>query len=263
MPVQGPLETRGISPIFCQSVSETGGRLSAAKTAGNGWQKMGLIPFCLKGPLLRLVVLLSGADWRQFRGPDSSGVSGEKKLPTHLGAKENLAWKAPLPGTGPSGPIVVAGRVFVTAATGPHQERLHLLAFDAATGKLRWHRQLSATGQTVCNPFGGVAIPTPASDGKRVFAFYSSNDLACFDLDGNLLWFRGLAYERPLTRNDVGMGSSPLVVGDTVVVQMEEPGRRRGPRGSTPRPAKPAGPSIAAAAKWTIADRLRGPEPGE
>jgi outer membrane protein assembly factor BamB len=171
-----------------------------------------------------IVVALAGADWRQFRGPDSAGASVEKGLPTHFDAKGNVAWKMPLPGSGPSGPIVVGGRVFVTAATGPHQERLHLLAFDAATGKLLWERQLWATGHSVCNSFGGVAIPTPASDGKRVYAFYSSNDLACFDLDGNLQWLRGLAFERPLTRNDVGMGSSPLIVGDTVVVQMEDQG---------------------------------------
>jgi len=171
-----------------------------------------------------IVAALAGADWRQFRGPLGASASGETGLPTHFDAKENVAWKVPLPGTGPSGPIVVGGRVFVTAATGPHQERLHLLAFDTATGKLLWERQLWATGHTVCNPFGGVAISTPASDGKRVYAFYSSNDLACFDLDGNLQWFRGLAFERPLTRNDVGMGSSPLIVGDTVVVQMEDQG---------------------------------------
>lgn len=170
------------------------------------------------------VVVLTGADWRGFRGNEGTGVSPENGLPTQFSATENVAWKASLPGTGPSGPIVVAGRVFVTAATGPHQEQLHLLAFDAATGTLLWERQLWATGHTVVNSFGGVAIPTPASDGKRVFAFYSSNDLACFDFDGNLLWLRGLAHERPLTRNDVGMGSSPLVAGDTVVVQMENQG---------------------------------------
>ena len=136
-----------------------------------------------------------------------------------------MAWKAPLPGTGPSSPIVVAGRVVVTAATGPRQERLHVLSFDAATGKLRWERRLWATGATLCNPFGGIAAPTPASDGRLVFAFFSSNDLACLDLDGNLQWLRGLAYESPSTRNDVGMASSPLVIGDTVIVQLEGTGK--------------------------------------
>jgi len=164
-------------------------------------------------------------DWRHFRGTDNTSVSSETNLPTRFGPTENVAWKAPLPGTGPSSPIVVAGRVIVTAATGPRQERLHVLCLDAATGRLRWERRLWATGATLCNPFGGVAAPTPASDGRLVFAFFSSNDLACFDLDGNLQWLRGLGYESPTTRNDVGMASSPLVVGDTVIVQLEDPGK--------------------------------------
>lgn len=113
----------------------------------------------------------------------------------------------------------------VTAASGPRQDRLHVLALDAASGKLRWERQLWATGSVIHNPFGGVAASTPASDGRQIFALFSSNDLACFDLDGNLKWFRGLAFESPTTRNDVGMASSPLVAGDTVVVQLESTGR--------------------------------------
>jgi outer membrane protein assembly factor BamB len=71
---------------------------------------------------------------------------------------------------------------------------------------------------------GAVATNTPASDGELIFAMYSSNDLACFDVDGNLHWFRGLASDFPATRNDVGMASSPLVIGETVVVQCENQG---------------------------------------
>jgi outer membrane protein assembly factor BamB len=135
-----------------------------------------------------------------------------------------VAWKVPLPGRGPSSPIVVEGRVVVTCSSGPRQDRLHLLAFDAASGELLWQRQLWATGSTICNPYGAVANNTPASDGRLIFAFYSSNDLACFDLDGNLKWLRGLGYENPTTRNDAGMASSPLVLGDVVIVQAENQG---------------------------------------
>jgi outer membrane protein assembly factor BamB len=66
-----------------------------------------------------------------------------------------------------------------------------------------------------------VAAPTPCSDGERVFALYSSNDLFAFDLAGNLLWLRGLTYDYSNASNSLGMSSSPVVVGDTLVVQSE------------------------------------------
>ena len=170
------------------------------------------------------VCFSAGSDWLQFRGTDNRGVSDQKDLPKTFSDEENVAWKVPLPGKGPSSPIVVGGRVVVTCASGPNQDRLHVLAFDTQDGRLDWQRQLWATGHTVCNAYGGVAVPTPASDGRRIFVFYSSNDLACFDLEGNLKWFRGLAHDYPTARNDVGMGSSPLVLGQTVIVQMENQG---------------------------------------
>jgi len=173
---------------------------------------------------LAALCAFGGGDWRQFRGTDNNSVSGESNLPATFGPGKNVGWKAPLPGRGPASPIVVAGRVLVTCSGEPRQDRLHVLCFDVESGKLRWHRQLWATGHTVHDPFGAVAAPTPASNGKLIFALYSSNDLACFDLEGNLKWFRGLAYDHPTTRNDVGMGSSPLALGDVVIVQLENQG---------------------------------------
>ena len=171
-----------------------------------------------------LVTVFSAGDWRQFRGTDNNSVSTETDLPKTFGDDKNLAWKVPLPGRGASGPIVVDGRVIVTASGGSANDRLHILAFDSRHGKLAWHRQLWATGHTSHNSFGSIACNTPASDGQLVFAFFSTNDLACFDLDGNLKWCRGLAFDYPTMRNDNGMASSPLVVGDTVMVQCENQG---------------------------------------
>jgi outer membrane protein assembly factor BamB len=188
--------------------------------------RLAMLAGCLVGLLAANACIgaVSGADWPQFRGPGGRGVSQEKGLPTNIAQKEGIAWSVPLPGPGPASPIVVQGKVIVTAASGSHQERLHVLAFDATTGKPCWQRTVWATGVTLCNPFGGVAAPTPASDGKLVVALFSSNDLVCFDLDGNLKWLRGLTSESPGTRNDTGMASSPLVAGDTVVVQLGNPG---------------------------------------
>ncbi len=163
-------------------------------------------------------------DWRQFRGNDTNGIAEETSLPTHWSETENVAWKVELTGKGPSSPIVVAGHVIVTSSSGAKQDRLHVLSFAAASGKLEWERQFWATGRTMCQPMTAVAAPTPASDGQRVFALFSSSDLVCLDLDGNLLWYRGLQVEHPAAGNDVGMASSPVVVGQTVIVQIESQG---------------------------------------
>jgi outer membrane protein assembly factor BamB len=175
--------------------------------------------------IVTLLPALLAADWRQFRGSDNNPVAAEEKPPTKFGEDQNVAWKAPLVGDGVSGPIVVGDRVIVTASSGAvEQDRLHVLAFDAASGKQLWHRQVWATGRPFHHPTSANAAPTPASDGQRIFAFYSSNDLICLDLDGNLLWYRGLGLDYPKAGNDVGMSSSPLLVGDTVVVQVESQG---------------------------------------
>ena len=158
------------------------------------------------------------------RGNDCNGVAEATNLPTHWSETENVAWKAELPGKGPSSPIVVAGHVIVTSSSSAKQDRLHVLSFSAATGKLEWQRQFWATGRTMCQLMTAVAAPTPASDGQRIFALFSSSDLVCLDLKGNLLWYRGLQLEHPAAGNDVGMASSPVVIGETVIVQIESQG---------------------------------------
>jgi outer membrane protein assembly factor BamB len=111
--------------------------------------------------------------------------------------------------------------VFLTAASGPEQEQLHMLCFNAGDGSLLWERKIRATGRTMCHPKTCVAAPSPASDGKAFFAFYSSNDLAALDLEGNLLWLRGLTLDYPNASNSLGMASSPIVIGSTLIVQVE------------------------------------------
>lgn len=182
--------------------------------------------------LLLLATTASAADWLQFRGNDQRGIVADTNVPTewNVGTQadgsdsKNIAWKHKLPGRGVSSPIVVRGKVIATSASGALQERLHVHCFDAASGKLAWERQFWATGRTFCHPTSSVAACSPASDGQHIFAFFSSNDLICLDLEGNLKWYRGLTYDYPTAANDVGMSSSPVVVGQTVIVQVENKG---------------------------------------
>ncbi len=171
-----------------------------------------------------VVTLPAAADWRQFRGNDSSGVVADADLPVEwvdADQPKNIAWKASLPGRGLSSPIVIGDKVFVTCSSGFQQDRLHVLCFDAAQGTTLWERQFWATGRTMTHPKTCGAGSSPCSDGQRIFALFSSNDVACLDLDGNLQWFRGLTHDFPNCSNSLGMASSPIVIGDTLIAQTE------------------------------------------
>lgn len=174
--------------------------------------------------LIASPVAATAADWLQFRGTDNRSVAASEPVPATWDEQENVAWKAALPGEGVSSPIVVGNRVVVTASSGPNQDRLHVLCFDVESGKQLWHRQFWATGRTLHHPTSSVAANSPASDGERIFAFFSTNDLIALDLEGNLLWLRGLTADYPKAGNDVGMASSPVVVDSTVIVQVENQG---------------------------------------
>ncbi|MEW4530965.1 PQQ-binding-like beta-propeller repeat protein [Maioricimonas sp. JC845] len=160
------------------------------------------------------------ADWRQFRGNDTNGIA-DSTAPTSWTDEDNIAWKADLTGRGLSSPIVVGDRVVVTCSSGYRQERLHVVCFSTEDGSKLWERQFWATGRTGTHTKTCVAAPTPVSDGERIFATYSSNDVVCLDLDGNLLWYRGLGYDFPNASNSLGMSSSPVMAGDTLVVMVE------------------------------------------
>ena len=164
--------------------------------------------------------LAKAGDWTQFRGPNGNGTSSEKNLPTQLMAK-NLKWSKPLPGRGLSGALVIGGKVIVTASGGLNQTRLHVVCLDAKDGRTLWHRQFWATGRTMCHPKTSVAAPTPCSDGRLIYANFSSNDVVCLDLDGNLQWLRGLTADYANVSNSLGMASSPVVVGGVLIAQVE------------------------------------------
>jgi len=94
-------------------------------------------------------------DWPMFRGPGGRSVGHAENLPREWSVPDgkNIAWQADLPGRGVSGPIVVDGKVFVTASSGPYRDRLHVIAFDASSGE-----QLAAVAPPVLG-YGQVHLP--------------------------------------------------------------------------------------------------------
>src|SRR5688572_4598577 len=88
------------------------------------------------------------ADWREFRGPNRSGVSDAKDVPTTWDAEANVRWKAPLPGPGTSSPVLFGDRIYLTCYSGygldtkspgdPKKLMRHLVCLDRADGKVVW-----------------------------------------------------------------------------------------------------------------------------
>jgi outer membrane protein assembly factor BamB len=174
--------------------------------------------------LLSAVSLIHAEDATQFRGPGGLGVSKETNLPTKWSKTEGLRWKAELPGKGLSNPVVADGRVYVTATQAYQQKRQVVLCFDLATGKKLWERQVWGTGGTQCHPKTNMAAPTPATDGKYVFALFATGDFVCYDRDGDLVWYRSIVGDYPTVGNNVGMASSPTLWNDLLILCMENVG---------------------------------------
>src|SRR5579872_6477863 len=69
--------------------------------------------------------------WDRFRGPNGTGTTDEKDIPLEFGTNKNLIWKAVLPGTGNSSPVVWGKHLFLQSASDDGKQR-SLLCLDTA-----------------------------------------------------------------------------------------------------------------------------------
>lgn len=183
---------------------------------------------CLVVGLFLIVSTSRGEDdernWLQFRGNLGDGISNTEKTPVAWD-QDSIDWKVEIPGRCVGGVIVIGDRVITTSSDssteGGPRDRLHIFCLDAESGEVRWQRQLWATGRTVCHPLTSMSAPTPASDGESIFALFASNDLVSLDLDGNVRWVRALGVEDRYAFDDRGLASSPFVMGDRLILQVE------------------------------------------
>jgi outer membrane protein assembly factor BamB len=156
-------------------------------------------------------------DWPQWRGPTGMGLSAEKDLPVSWGGQDNtnILWKVELPRAYHpfSSPIVSAGRVFLTTATDEHGSE-RLLCYRARDGRKLWDTFVKPGEWKMDDRRGSYCYPTPAADGKCVFAAFGSGVIACIDYDGKAVWRAPLGS----CRFDVALGSSPVLHGDLVIL---------------------------------------------
>src|SRR5215470_3799089 len=148
--------------------------------------------------------------WPQFRGPNSSGL-GEGRPPVRFGPDDNVLWKTSL-GPGLSSPVIWEGRIFLTEFDRVNKQ-LATLCIDRRTGKTLWRRTVAPGQIEKVHEISSPAGATPATDGERVYVYFGSYGIVCYDLDGNQKWERRL----PLPENPYGATASPIVAGELLV----------------------------------------------
>ena len=190
------------------------------------------------------------ADWPQWRGPQSSGVSPEHGVALEWGAAENIAWKTPIPGRGHSSPIISGNRIFLTTAIegevlpgakaaihymdekhektfvhpdsmgADHKQTFKVLCLDAASGKILWE-QTAYDGAVYDNRHkrSSFASPTPVTDGRTVFAFFGSEGVYAYDFSGKQLWKANIGR---IPNMGLGTGTSPVLHQNLLILQADE-----------------------------------------
>lgn len=145
----------------------------------------------MKLPFILLTLLgtttLPAENWPQFRGPDAQGHSAETGVPLKWSATENVAWKTEIPGESWSSPIVWGDHVFVTTAT-ENGESCRVLALDRKSGAVRWNREVFRQETRRKEGRNSYATPTPATDGRLVYACFGDGSFAALDFTGEVRW---------------------------------------------------------------------------
>jgi len=171
-------------------------------------------------------------DWMHWRGPFYNGTTDETGLPTQWSQTENVRWTADLPGPGAATPIVCRDRVFI-ASTAPESDELVALCFDRLSGRQLWQHAVSSPIRRPRDPRSTYASSSPVTDGQIVVFFFGNGALAAFDLEGQVLWKRNIEEDYGPFAFQWTFGSSPLLYGGKLylqVLQRDEPVGRYGLR---------------------------------
>jgi len=187
-------------------------------------------------------------NWPSFRGRHASGIAEGQNLPDHWNGEQgvNIKWKTKIPGLAHSSPVVWANRIFVTTAISSRGEatfrhglygdgdasgdrsahQWKVYALDKTSGKILWEKTAyEGVPREKRHIKATYANSTPATDGRYVIAFFGSQGLYAFDMNGRLIWKKDLgvlnagAYDVP--DYEWGTASSPIIYQDLVIVQCD------------------------------------------
>jgi outer membrane protein assembly factor BamB len=159
-------------------------------------------------------------DWGVFLGPTHDGVSRETKLNLTWDDKgPKLLWSLPR-GTGYASPAIVGGKLV-------YQHRVEdedvIECLDATTGSRLWFRSFP-TQYTDRYGYNNGPRSSPVIDGDQLYSYNSLGILRCLALaDGAQRWQRDLTSDYHVQQNFFGVGTTPLVEGGRVIINVGSP----------------------------------------
>ena len=157
--------------------------------------------------------------WNQFRGPNGQGVMEADRIPVHFNPESNVLWKTAIP-AGHSSPVIWNNRIFLTANESTNKKDLITLAIDRKDGKILWRQVVQAETKVRFHPLNNPASSTPAADERKVYVYFGTYGLICYDHAGNDLWQRKI--DTP--KSKYGMATSPILFEDKVILVLDGDG---------------------------------------
>ncbi len=164
------------------------------------------------------VIAMAADNWPQFRGPDGTGHSDAKDLPTEWSETKNIVWKTPIHDRGWSSPVIFGKQVWLTSASKDGRQ-LFAICLDRDTGKVIRDIKLFEVAQPqYAHPFNTYASPTPVIEQGRVYITFGSPGTAAIDTKTfKVLWER-----RDFECNHFrGSGSSPIIFRNMLLMHFD------------------------------------------
>ena len=158
------------------------------------------------------------SDWVSWYGPDGDRHAKTKGIRTDWSKGLIMLWEVDYlcQGTGSaawSAPVIQGNRLVICGRDSDYDL---IFCLDPADGSLRWYQSYVTKAQT---SHGSGPRATPFIDKDRVYTFGRNGDLACWRLlDGESLWRKNVTNEGG-EEPTWGHSSSPLILGNLVVVQ--------------------------------------------
>jgi outer membrane protein assembly factor BamB len=186
--------------------------------------------------------------WPSYRGSMACGVLDNANLPEKFDLEKglNIKWRIKIPGMGISSPVIWGNKLFITTAVSEddkagfkpgifgdvmpvsdssvHEWKVYCI--DKNNGRVIWERtSCKGIPKIKRHPKSTHANTTVATDGNYVVAFFGSEGLYCYDMNGNLKWKKDFGILKSaffvMKNAEWEFASSPVIYNGTLIIQCD------------------------------------------